>query len=124
MDLIDSTINRILNPEKVKRTIHRYGVSDGKGYITETNNGTRINAYGSLEELEVNTTFIDMLDDGTPINDKGIVQCKNCGAVIHIDSVRECERCKKKICVLCARQKKNKEIYYCSLAHQLPFLSF
>ena len=123
MDLIERAINKILSPEKTKRTVHRYGVSNGKGYITETKTGTRINAYGVLEEMEINTTYIDPLDDGTPINDKGIVQCKNCGAAVHVDSIRECYRCKKKICILCARQKKNSEIYYCSLVHQLPFLS-
>ena len=123
MDLIESDLlKNILNPQKTKTIIHKYGVSNGKGFVSERRDGVRINEYGFLEEVEVNTIFIDTLDDGTPINDKGIVLCRNCGMAVHIDSVRECERCKKKICILCARQKKNTERYFCSLTHQIPLL--
>ena len=124
MDPIETElINRILNPQRIKRTIHRYDVSNGKGIVSEKRYGVRYNEYGTLEEIEDNITYIDTLDDGTPINEKGIVMCNNCRKVIHIDSVRECARCKKKICILCARQKKNTEKYFCSLTHQIPLLS-
>ena len=122
MDLLEQTIKNILNPESSKVQIHKYSVSNGKGYISEKRNGTRINELGILEEIEVNTTFVDTLDDGTPINDKGIVLCGNCQSIVHVSNVRECHKCHKKICTLCARQKKDSEIYFCSLAHQLPFL--
>jgi hypothetical protein len=122
MDLTDEIMKNILNPQKLKKTIHKYGVSSGKGFVSEKREGTKINEHGILEEVEVNTTFIDTLDDGSAINDKNIVICGNCGAAVHIDSVRECERCKKKICILCARQKKNTEKFFCCLAHQIPLL--
>ncbi len=125
MNSIESEIlSKILNPQKIKQTIKRYDVSNGMGLVSEKRTGTRYNELGVLHEIEENITYIDTLDDGTPINEEKIVACDNCHKAIHVSSVRECARCKKRICILCARQKKNKELFYCSLTHQIPFLGF
>ena len=125
MNSLESEIlSKILNPQKIKQTINRYDVSNGKGYTSEVRTGIRYDEFGILHELEENITYIDTLDDGTAINEEQIVACDNCKKAIHVSSVRECNRCSKRICILCARQKKNEEIFYCSLTHQIPFLGF
>jgi hypothetical protein len=112
-------IDQVLNPAEFK--IQRKRIVDkpsALGISSETREGTRLNEYGILEKIIEEILYVQILDDGTTINEHGISKCQSCGQIVSAESIRRCP-CGKTVCIskACGVYSKRKDEWFCSRKH-------
>jgi len=112
-------MNQVLNPAefKIKRT-RIVDKANPLGISSETREATRLNEQGILERIIEEILYVQVLRDGTTINNHGISKCQSCGNIVSTESIRRCP-CGKTCCTSkgCGCYSKRKDEWFCSRKH-------
>ena len=109
----------LLNPMKLKRQrTSVVGEKEILGILNDIREGLILNENGMLEEIREEYRHVQVLRDGTPVNQNGFSKCQTCGSIVSIDSIRRCP-CGQTCCISknCGFYSKKKDEWYCSRKH-------
>ena len=119
-NLEQELMNLILNPNEVSTTRIKLVETPVSGMLSEVREGVMLNpATGNIEKIQEQIIYFNSFDDGSTMNEFGILRCQNCGNLVREENTTRC-LCGRIICISenCAKWSGLRNLFFCSKWHK------
>lgn len=120
VDIEQLLMQMILNSSEVTSKRIKFVETQGIDVLSEVTESTRLDpATGQNVNSEEQIIHANALDDGTPMNELGILRCPNCDSLGHESNTSRC-LCGRIVCISegCARWSRRRGMWFCSRWHR------